>query len=436
MLERLAHVIVRRRWWVIGVWIVLTLIGAFSAGQLSKRWFQSFSIPGYAGYETNQKTLKLFGSGEFPPMVAVFHSDGDITKAVGLQKAVDAASSLLPGSRSASYWTTNGNRAYVSKDGHTAFATIYPAGNQDFTSDLHIKEVRAKLKAATPTGVEADLTGRDPLVFASADTSGPSVLTESLIGGVGALIILFFVFGTMPAVLMPIAIAIASILNTFTLVYLLTYITNVSIIVQYLIALVGLGVAIDYALLMIFRFRDELRDGSDPETAMVETMTHAGRSVIVSGSTVAVGLLSMVFLPLPFIRSIGIGGMLIPLVSVIAAITLLPAILSTLAQGEPPAGAPEAPDGRRPPRGRLVGQVGRVRRPPSVADCRGRARDRGPARLRGLPAERERGAGQVLPRHRRRDRRAPGTCGRGHLGGRDEAVRRAGLARRRQGRPS
>ena len=95
-------------------------------------------------------------------------------------------------------------------------------------------------------------------------------------------------------------------------------------------ALVGLGVAIDYALLMIFRFRDELREGEDVETALVETMTHAGRSVIVSGSTVAVGLLSMLILPLPFIRSIGIGGMLIPAVSVIAAITLLPALLATL----------------------------------------------------------------------------------------------------------
>ena len=101
-----------------------------------------------------------------------------------------------------------------------------------------------------------------------------------------------------------------------------------SIIVQFLIALVGLGVAIDYALLMIFRFRDELRDGRDVESALVETMTHAGRSVIVSGSTVAVGLLSMVVLPLPFIRSIGIGGMLIPAVSVLAAITLLPALLA------------------------------------------------------------------------------------------------------------
>jgi RND superfamily putative drug exporter len=125
-------------------------------------------------------------------------------------------------------------------------------------------------------------------------------------------------------------VAAAAILNTFTLVWALTYVTDVSIIVQFLIALVGLGVAIDYALLMIFRFRDELREGEDVETAIVETMTHAGRSVIVSGSTVAVGLLSMIVLPLPFIRSIGIGGLLIPTVSVIAAITLLPALLSVM----------------------------------------------------------------------------------------------------------
>src|SRR5207248_5078647 len=151
---------------------------------------------------------------------------------------------------------------------------------------------------------------------------------EGIVGGFGALIILLFVFGTLPAILMPIVVAIASILNTFTLVWALTYLTDVSIIVQFLIALVGLGVAIDYALLMIFRFRDELREGEDVETALVETMTHAGRSVIVSGSTVAVGLLSMLVLPLPFIRSIGIGGMLIPAVSVLAAITLLPALLA------------------------------------------------------------------------------------------------------------
>src|SRR5205823_4432352 len=141
-----------------------------------------------------------------------------------------------------------------------------------------------------------------------------------------------FVFGTLPAVLMPLVVAVAAILNTFTLVWLLTYITDVSVIVQFLIALVGLGVAIDYALLMIFRFRDELREGNDVESALVETMTHAGHSVIISGTTVAVGLLSMIVLPLPLLRGMGIGGMLIPVVSVLASLTLLPAMLAVLGQ--------------------------------------------------------------------------------------------------------
>ena len=330
-LARLAHVIVRHRKLVIGVWIVLTLFGAFSAGQVSKRWFQSFSIPGYSAYETNQKTLKIFGQGEQAPLIAVFQTSGDVTKATGIPKAVAAAAAVNPGSRTASYFSTH-SRLYVSKDGHTTFATIYPPGTPTFSSSTHIDQTRAKLKAATPAGVHSFLTGRDAIQEDSTGGSsgGPSVLTEALIGGAGCLVILFFVFGTLPAVLMPIVVAAAAILNTFTLVWLLTYITDVSIIVQFLIALVGLGVAIDYALLMIFRFRDELREGEDTETALVETMTHAGRSVIVSGSTVAVGLLSMIVLPLPFIRSIGIGGLLIPTVSVITAITLLPALLATM----------------------------------------------------------------------------------------------------------
>ena len=128
---------------------------------------------------------------------------------------------------------------------------------------------------------------------------------------------LILVFGTLAAVAMPIVVAITSILTTFLCVFALTYLTNVSIIVQFLVALVGLGVAIDYALLVVFRFREELTLHDTTEEALVETMTHAGRSVIVSGSTVAIGLLSMLVIPLPFIRSIGLGGMLIPAVSVL-----------------------------------------------------------------------------------------------------------------------
>ena len=76
MLARLAHLVARRRWYVIGVWIVLTLFGGFAAGQVSKRWFESFSIPGYSAYEANQRTLETFGTGEQAPLVAVFSASG------------------------------------------------------------------------------------------------------------------------------------------------------------------------------------------------------------------------------------------------------------------------------------------------------------------------------------------------------------------------
>ena len=329
MLARLAHTVHGHRKLVIGVWILLTVFGVFATSRVSSRWFESFSIPGYSAYETNQKTLKTFGTGEQAPLVGVFHSSGDITKQ-DLAPAIDKAAAVNPGSRVSSYYDTHSD-AFVSSDRHTMFANIYPPGQNTFSSEPHIKAVRAALRANAPPGVETHLTGLQPLYAASnGGGTGPSVLTEALIGGVGALVILMFVFGTLPAVAIPLAIAVTAILNTFTLVWVLTYVTDVSIIVQFLIALVGLGVAIDYALLMIFRFREELAAGEDVETALVETMTHAGRSVIVSGSTVAVGLLSMVLLPLPFIRSIGIGGMLIPAVSVIVSITLLPALLSVL----------------------------------------------------------------------------------------------------------
>jgi RND superfamily putative drug exporter len=275
--------------------------------------------------------LKAFGSGVRPPNVVVFHTTGDATKSDAIKQAMQRAAHTMPGARTSSYFST-GSLAYVSKDKHTTFEEVYPPGLAKFDTKSGAERMRTAAAAGLPSGTTVQVTGHDPLEEASTHGSsgGPSVLLEAMVGGLGALVILFFVFGTLPAVLIPIAIAIAAILNTFTLVWGLTYITNVSIIVQFLIALVGLGVAIDYALLMIFRFRDELREGEDVETALVETMTHAGRSVIVSGSTVAVGLLSLIVLPLPFIRSMGIGGMLIPAVSVITAITLLPALLATL----------------------------------------------------------------------------------------------------------
>src|SRR5438270_5249500 len=330
-LAALGHFAARNRWTVIGVWVVLTLFGGFAAGKLSSRWYQSFSIPGKSAYEASQRTLKAFGVGVRPPNVVVFHTRGDATKSIAIQHAMRRAAATMPGSLTSSYFSTH-NSMYVSADHHTTFLEVYPPRKADFSTKSGATRMRAAAASTLPAGVTVNVTGHDPLEEASTHGQGgtSSVLLEAAVGGLGALVILLFVFGTLPAILMPIAVAVAAILNTFTLVWALTYITNVSIIVQFLIALVGLGVAIDYALLMIFRFRDELREGNDVESALVETMTHAGHSVIISGTTVAIGLLSMILLPLPLLRGMGIGGMLIPFVSVLAAITLLPALLAVL----------------------------------------------------------------------------------------------------------
>ncbi len=321
---------IARRRWIVVAWVLLTFAGVWATSRLSDRWFTSFSIPGYESYEANQRTLDAFGSGAQPPLVVVFNADrGDVTKTAGLDRAIERTAAAVPGSRTSSYFTT-GSDAYVSSDRRTTFAEIYPSGQQDFTALGFIDDARAAFRESAPPGVSANLTGRDPLNEDVGGSEGPSVLIEVLIAAVGALLILLFVFGTLPAVVVPLLIAATSILTTFTFILALTYLTDVSLIVQFLVALIGLGVAIDYALLMIFRFREELSRRETTEAALTATMRHAGRAVIVSGSTVAIGLLSMVILPLPFIRSIGIGGMLIPLISVLAAITLLPALLMSL----------------------------------------------------------------------------------------------------------
>src|SRR5215831_17749460 len=106
MLVRLAHLINRRPWWFITGWIVLTLFGAFAAGQVSKRWYQSFSIPGKSAYEANQRTLEKFGTGVRPPNVVVYHTSGDATSSDAIRQSMQRAAATSPNSRSASWFTT------------------------------------------------------------------------------------------------------------------------------------------------------------------------------------------------------------------------------------------------------------------------------------------------------------------------------------------
>jgi RND superfamily putative drug exporter len=152
------------------------------------------------------------------------------------------------------------------------------------------------------------------------------LLIETLLGGLGALLVLVVVFAS-PLAIVPLAVAAVSILTTFLVLRGLTAAFTMSIVVQFLVGLIGPGVAIDHSLLLIVRWREERDGGAGDREAVERAVATAGHAILVSGTTVAIGLVAMVAVPVPFIRSIGVGGLLIPLVSVLVTLTLLPGLL-------------------------------------------------------------------------------------------------------------
>ena len=323
---------------VVVFWVLVTLVGMASAGSATKALKQKFSVPGKEGWVTNQQIARDFhgtGGNSAPLLPVVTLPAGQSVSSPAVQRDLrDVESRLeraLPGTRLASYASTT-NPVFVSKDGRTTFMVAYPPPdpNQPFGDNPNAaKNASAALAGATVAGAPVHLTGFDALSVQSGGGNGPGVLVEALLGGFGALLVLAFVFGSFLAIV-PLMMAVVSILTSFLLVWGLTTITEVSPIVQFLIALIGLGVSIDYALLVVVRWREERAHGLQGEEAVQRAMETAGRAVVFSGTTVAIGLLALVALPLPFLRSVGYGGMLIPLVSVIVATTLLPVVLSKL----------------------------------------------------------------------------------------------------------
>ena len=323
---------------VVGFWLVITIVGIGVADAASKAMDQKFSVPGREGYETNVKIAALYDGtgGNAAPIVPVVTLPGGTTVSDPgirrqLEKMETALAGALPGVRIAGYGST-GSDAFASDDGRTAFAIAYPTPDPDqpFGDNPKAAEAaEAAVKDLKIDGAPVHLTGYDALNNQAGGDEGPGVLIEALVGGVGALVVLGFVFASFLAIV-PLMMAVPAIMTSFLIVYGITFVTDVSPIVQFLIALIGLGVAIDYALIVVVRWREEIAHGHEGDEAIVRAMETAGRAVVFSGTTVAIGLLALILLPLPFLRSVGYGGMVIPLVSVAVALTLLPVVLHTL----------------------------------------------------------------------------------------------------------
>ncbi len=332
-----ARFVLRHKRIVVALWMLVLIGGVPNLQRATNALSQEFSVPGREGFETNLALFKKYGiDPAVSSIVPVFQLPaGKTVDSPGVKAQIAAAmaraTAAVPRSRAVSYAST-GNKVFVSADGRTTYAIVWIPfkAKRGFTgASTETNAIRAALQKAPPAGAVVHVTGYDALNDSASGGKGPGVLIEAMIGGLGALIVLAFVFASFIAIV-PIVMAIFAIVTTFMLMWGLTTFASVSFIVQFLVALIGLGVCIDYTLLVVLRWREEHAAGAENERAVELAMEKAGAAVVFSGTTVGIGLLALVVLPLPFLRSIGYAGMLIPIVSVLVSITLLPVILATI----------------------------------------------------------------------------------------------------------
>jgi len=329
-MKRVAEFVLRHRLVICLTWLGLLVAGGAAAGQLTDKLSFDFSLPGQPGYETEKQIEETYGVSSFDTLIPLLTVPEGQTVEDNQATVADVFETIrtqLPQARVVDFAST-GDPLFISEDGRTTYALVQGPLPTGFGPGLEVQLGPVFGQAAAAAGFESNLTSYG-LLSAGGDTEGPSVLLETLFGALGALAVLLFVYASFLA-LLPLVIAAVSILTTFLLVLGLTTITDVSFVVQFLISLIGLGVAIDYSLLLVSRWREERAHGRDNNEAVVVAMQTAGHAIVASGVTVAISLLALLVVPVPFLRSMGLGGMLIPLVSVSVVLTLLPALLSSI----------------------------------------------------------------------------------------------------------
>jgi putative drug exporter of the RND superfamily len=307
---------VRFRWVVLGVWLVVLAGGAAASTWLPGHLDGSYAVPGTESQRAASLLARDFGVRPEGTFTVVFRVQ-DRRAQAGVRHRLVTAAHTLPGGRLDTF--------------RSGFGVSY--GELATSLSLHdakgwTQRLRATLAAqpgprALVTGEPAVQHDLDPTLAADARRGEALALPI-------ALLILVFVLGLSLALAIPFVFAAFTIGGTLLLLDVAARYFTISPYATNLVKLIGLGLAVDYSLLIVTRYREELRSGRSRDEAITRTMATAGRAVVFSGLAVAIGLALLIVVPVPFIRTLGLGGLLIPLVSVAAALTLQPALLSFL----------------------------------------------------------------------------------------------------------
>jgi RND superfamily putative drug exporter len=336
MFEKLGHVIFKRRKSAVILFIVGILVaGGFGSLAFSRLDSGGYSDPksdSYKVYEYLTEELKLSD----PAVVIIVDSGStDVTdptvaqKGIALEKKIAQEEGVT---KTLSYWTSGGEATLKSADGKAAYILVYGDGEAFTPESQKLGKVMQEKYDGDYEGLTLYAGGVGVVGHAITKKISDDLKIAELISIPLTFILLVLVFGALAASAMPLIVGVAAILGAFFILYLFTLFTTVSIYALNLTTGMGLGLGIDYALLMVNRFREELHRGKSVEDSIVTTMATAGKTVFYSGMTVLVTLLSLTFFPLPFLQSFGYAGVSVVALAVIGALFGLPPILAILGE--------------------------------------------------------------------------------------------------------
>ncbi|HKC28638.1 MAG TPA: MMPL family transporter, partial [Jatrophihabitans sp.] len=334
-MDALSNWVVRHRLIVGLLWLAITVVGVVLAPSVSGRLKSGVHV-NTAAFAANQQIAKQYGGAASPPGLLTINLPAGETvnspMVMNQLKGLDAqVAKADPKLREVSFAST-GSRTLVGTGGTSTLILVYPPQQRGDVSPAVLNQLTSAAKTAVP-GATVHSTGEAALAAGNSSSGHSSVLTELIIGALGALLVLAWVFGSFLA-LLPLIMALVSVLTMQLFIYGLTYIvpssTPFNPAVQYIVALLGLGLSIDYSLLIVNRWREERAAGKSNAQAVQAAMHRAGHAVVLSGITASLGLFALVVVPVSLVRGIGIAGLFIPSTAALVALTLLPVVLSKI----------------------------------------------------------------------------------------------------------
>ncbi len=324
----LGRIVYRYRWFVLLVWGVLLLAGAFFAPNLSERLKGGFGSAGSEAQRVQDVLIEEFGVSPVSITVVFNGAAGLSAESQEFQEAQNAALDEvreIEGVGSVISYSETGDSRFISESGERSYALVNFEVSVDEAQGL-VDEVREEARNGE---LITYVTGAPAVYLDITEASNEDIREAEKYAFPLALVILIAAFGSLVAAGVPILIGGASVVVTLAALYFLAGVYDMSVFALTVSTMLGLGLGIDYALFAVSRFREELVDCSVSE-AVPRTVETAGRSIFFSGTAVLIGLVGLLFFPYMFLRSIGVAGVFVVLFSVAAAMTLLPAVLAVL----------------------------------------------------------------------------------------------------------